>query len=122
MKLSKKDIELVKRTKKLIFKRKNKKSSVACCLITMEGKIFEGINIFIKKSAPCSMCAEYVAIGSMFTEGNYKIDCIVSVHQKNGVIPPCGQCRQLISSFGNPYIILGDIKLKLSEIYIFQYK
>jgi cytidine deaminase len=121
--LEKPDLELVEKARDLIAKRKSKWSSVASVLRTRSGKIFEGVNIEIECSAPCSICAEYAAIGTMVTEGEHKIETIVACSYKNGgyVLPPCGKCRQFISEFGNPHVIVQVghklKKVKLSELY-----
>jgi cytidine deaminase len=121
--LKKRDLELIETAKKLIGKRKSKRSSVASVLRTKSGKIFQGVNIEIECSAPCSICAEYAAIGTMVSEGEEKIDTIVAVSYKDGghVLPPCGKCRQFISEFGNPYVIVQIEKelkkAKLNELY-----
>lgn len=121
--LKKRDLELIEKAKKLIGKRKSKRSSVASVLRTKSGKIFQGVNIEIECSAPCSICAEYAAIGTMVSEGEEKIDTIVAVSYKDGghVLPPCGKCRQFISEFGNPYVIVQIEKelkkVKLNELY-----
>jgi cytidine deaminase len=121
--LEKPDLELVEKARDLIAKRKSKWSSVASVLRTRSGKIFEGVNIEIECSAPCSICAEYAAIGTMVTEGEHKIETIVACSYKNGgyVLPPCGKCRQFISEFGNPHVIVQVghklKKAKLSELY-----
>jgi cytidine deaminase len=121
--LTKRDLELVDKAKDLIDKRKSKRSSVAAVLRTKSNKIFRGVNIEVECSAPCSICAEYAAIGTMVSEGEGEIEAIVAFAYKNGgrVLPPCGQCRQFISEFGDPYVIVEvDRKLKklrLSELY-----
>jgi cytidine deaminase len=59
----------------------------------------------------------------MVSEGEEEIETIVAVSHKDGgyVLPPCGKCRQFISEFGNPYVIIqleGEIKkIRLSELY-----
>jgi cytidine deaminase len=121
--LSKPDLELVEKAKSLIAKRKSKRSSVASVLRTRGGKVFEGVNIDIECSAPCSICAEYAAIGTMVSQGEDEIETIVAYSYKKGgyVLPPCGKCRQFIGEFGNPYVIVNvDRKLKkvkFNEIY-----
>jgi len=119
--LTEQDEELIEQAKSLINKRKSKRSSVGVALRTANNKIFRGVNIEIECSAPCSICAEYAAIGTMVTEGECEIDIIVAVSRKSGVIPPCGQCRQFISEFGDPYVIVevdGQLKkAKLHELY-----
>jgi len=121
--LTKRDIELVEKAKDLIEKRKSERSSVASVLRTRSGRVFEGVNIEIQCSAPCSICAEYAAIGTMFSEGEEEIETIVaySFKERGHVLPPCGKCRQFIADFGDPYVIVQiDQKLKkarLSELY-----
>ena len=121
--LEKPDLELLEKAKDLIAKRKSMRSSVASVLRTRSGKIFEGVNVEIECSAPCSICAEYAAIGTMVTEGEQEIETIVAYSYKNGgyVLPPCGKCRQFICEFGNPYVIVqvGQKfkKVRLSELY-----
>lgn len=119
------DIELVEMAKSLIGRRKSSISSVASVLRTRSNRVFYGVNIFIEASSSCSICAEYAAIGTMFSEGEKEIETIVAVtvHGRKDfdVIPPCGKCRQFISEFGNAYVIIeeGDRlgKTKLSELY-----
>jgi len=122
--LTSQDLELVEMAKDLISKRRSKISSVAAVLKTKNHRIFLGVNIEIECSAPCSICAEYAAIGTMVTEGEKEIDTIVEVNfweSGYSVLPPCGKCRQLISEFGNPYVIV-DVegekkKVRLGELY-----
>jgi cytidine deaminase len=120
--LTKQDLELVDRAKDLIRKRKSKRSTVSAALRTANNKIFHGVNIEIECSAPCSICAEYAAIGTMISEGEEEIETIVAISCKNfSIIPPCGKCRQFISEFGDPYVIVeieGKMKkAKLRELY-----
>ena len=121
--LSKQDLELIEKARDLIRKRKSKRSSVGAALRTSSDKVFCGVNIEIECSAPCSICAEYAAIGTMVSEGENEIQTIVAVSSNRdySVLPPCGKCRQFISEFGNPYVIVevgGKLKkAKLSELY-----
>ena len=121
--LTKQDLELLEKARQVIRKRKSKWSSVGAALRTKSGKVFYGVNIEIECSAPCSICAEYAAIGTMVSEGEREIATIVAVssNREYSVLPPCGKCRQFISEFGNPYVIVeveGKLKkIKLSELY-----
>jgi cytidine deaminase len=123
MDLTKEDIWLIRAAKELIRKRRSKRSSVCSALQARSGKVFFGVNIDVQSSAPCSVCAEYAAIGTMVTDGEDEIKTIVAVssHKGYSVIPPCGKCRELIGEFGNPYVIVKiDNKLKkvkLSELH-----
>jgi homotetrameric cytidine deaminase len=119
--LTEQDRNLIRRAEDLIQKRKSRRSGVAAALITSNGKIFQGVNIEIEASAPCSICAEYAAIGTMVTEGEKTVNAIVAVNYKGKVIPPCGKCRQFISEFGNPYVVVevgSDLKKsRLTDLY-----
>jgi cytidine deaminase len=121
--LTKQDAELIKKAQELIKKRISKWSTVAACLRTTSNQIFCGVNISIEGSEPCSICAEYAAIGTMVTAGENEIRTIVAISGKHDkeVLPPCGKCRQFISEFGNPDVIVqvkGETKkAKLSELY-----
>lgn len=104
--LTQPDRDIINSALKLIQQRKSKWSSVASALTTSNGRVFQGVNIEIEASAPSSICAESAAIGTMVSEGEKTIKTIVAVNTKGQVIPPCGKCRQFISEFGNPYIIV----------------
>jgi len=121
--LTKEDMELIGKAKELIRKRRSKRSSVGAALRTKNGRVFRGVNIEVEGSAPCSICAEYVAIGTMVAEGEDEIEAIVAVSSGRGysVIPPCGKCREFIGEFGDPYVIvkIDDAlkKVNLSELH-----
>ena len=125
--ISNEDRLLVTKAFELARKRKSRITRVAAVLRTANGKIFQGVNVEAQGSPPCSMCAEYAAIGTMVSEGERLIDTIVAVNgHKHAILPPCGKCRQMISEFGNPYVILKLrrklVKAKLSELYPVQVK
>ena len=118
---------LVTKAFELARKRRSRMTRVASVLRTVSGEVYQGVNIEVQGSAPCSICAEYAAIGTMVSEGELQIDTIVAVNgHKHAILPPCGKCRQLISEFGNPYVILqlrGKlVKAKLSQLYPIQVK
>lgn len=121
--LTKQDSELVQKAQELIKKRISKRSTVAACLRTASNQVFCGVNISIEGSEPCSICAEYAAIGTMVTAGEKEIKTIVAVSGKHNdmILPPCGKCRQFISEFGNPDVIVqADKEVKkarLSDLY-----
>ena len=127
--LNESDLDLIDEAKKLIKKRKTSRSRVVAALRTKSGNKYFGVCVVVPKSEPCSMCAEYSAVGAMCTAENTTIDTIVAVFlsdsNKYEIFPPCGKCRQLLSSFGDPYIILKIKnkfkKTKLGEIMLFQY-
>ncbi len=71
---------------------------VGCALLTESGKVYTGV--CIDTIASMGYCAEHNAIGTMVTDGEFKITKIVAVWKdeqgKLFVIPPCGRCRELI--------------------------
>ena len=123
--ISAKDRLLIDQASKLARMRKSERTSVAAVLKTKDKRIFQGVNIEVSGSAPSSFCAEYAAVGAMVSEGASQILTIVAVNgKKNIVLPPCGNCRQLLREFGNPYVILTvrgrQVKVRLSELYPLQ--
>ena len=66
---------------------------VGCALLTDKKNIYTGISIVTK----CDMgfCAEHSAISEMLKNNESRILKIVAVG-KNGAVPPCGRCRELI--------------------------
>lgn len=90
--------ELIKKAASIINPRKVKGGligDVGCALESEQGKVFLGVCVDVGSDA---ICAERNAIGSMITEGEYKIKKIVATWKDESgalyVIPPCGNCRQ----------------------------
>ena len=71
--------------------------TVGCALRTKDGKIYRGVNCDGIHGA----CAEYVTMGIAVSDGAREFDTIVAVHEKhlNCVIPPCGNCRQMLFEY-----------------------
>ena len=71
--------------------------TVGCALRCKNGKIYKGVNC----DGIHGSCAEYVTIGMAISSGEREFDTIVAVHEKhlNGVIPPCGNCRQMLVEY-----------------------
>ena len=99
-------------------------TSVGAALRTEGGVIYSGPNIFHPYSSPSSICAEYTAIAKAYSEGHRDIETIVAYfyggETNQGVLSPCGKCREFMRLFGNPWIIIqikgGVKKLRLSEL------
>ncbi|MBQ3408293.1 MAG: cytidine deaminase [Clostridia bacterium] len=93
-----KDFEILyNRAKELTGKKELNKSvqyaHVGCALMTDKGNIYTGICIV----ANCGIgfCAEHAAIAEMLKNNESRIMKIVAT-DKNGAIPPCGRCRELM--------------------------
>ncbi|MBN1619207.1 cytidine deaminase [candidate division WOR-3 bacterium] len=67
--------------------------SVAAALVTESGNIYTGICIDF--ACGIGFCAEHSAIAEMLKNRETQIDTIVAVN-KNGLIPPCGRCREMM--------------------------
>ncbi|MEO8192709.1 MAG: cytidine deaminase [Gemmatimonadales bacterium] len=67
---------------------------VAAALITADGNVYTGICV----DTACSMgfCAEHAAVAEMLKARESHIQTIVAVTNPEGVIPPCGRCRELL--------------------------
>lgn len=46
-----------------------------------------------------AVCAEAVALGTILSRGDAKIETIVAVDRRGGVISPCGMCREMIADY-----------------------
>lgn len=89
--------------------------TVGCALRTKDGKIYRGVNCDGIHGA----CAEYVTMGIAVSDGAREFDTIVAVHEKhlNCVIPPCGNCRQMLFEYcPNIKVIVNDGEGKLIKV------
>lgn len=71
--------------------------TVGCALLCKNGNIYKGVNC----DGIHGSCAEYVTMGIAISAGEREFDTIVAVHDKhlNFVIPPCGNCRQMMFEY-----------------------
>lgn len=98
--LNEKDNELVKMAKEVIvlnYDSENFNHTVGAAVRGKSGKIYKGINVYSIHGA----CAEQVALGNAIAHGEREFVSIVAVRGKEGeeVIPPCGNCRQILSDY-----------------------
>ena len=117
--------ELIKKAAAVVKAKKIKDSlfaDVGCALLSKKNKIYLGV---CAASGSNTFCAENIAIGSMITNGEYEIKKIVAVWKdKQGkvfVIPPCGNCRQLIlethkNNINTPVILDKNKTVKIKEL------
>lgn len=74
---------------------------VGCAIRTTSGAIFCGCNVE-NASYPEGTCAEAGAIAAMVMGGENTIQDIYVVAQADGIVTPCGGCRQRIREFSTP--------------------
>jgi cytidine deaminase len=67
---------------------------VAAALETVDGNVYTGICV----DTHCGMgfCAEHSAVAEMLKSRESEIRTIVAVTAPEGIIPPCGRCRELL--------------------------
>lgn len=71
--------------------------TVGCALLCKNGHIYQGVNC----DGIHGSCAEYITMGMAISAGEREFDTIVAAHEQhlNGVIPPCGNCRQMLFEY-----------------------
>ena len=100
--------------------------TVGAAIRTREGKIYVGVNCDGIHGA----CAEYVAMGMAISAGERALDTVVAVHEKakNGLLAPCGNCRQMLLEYCPEIkVILNDdegrpIKVGIRDLLPFAWK
>lgn len=90
---------LLEEAKQILIKNKNYNTdnrNVACAILTASGKIYHGLNVDWWNST----CAECVALGSAFLNGDRDLVAVLSLKQDGDdfrVVTPCGICRQMFA-------------------------
>lgn len=125
--LSKRDYDLIAEAQKAIrlnYDQKYYNHTVGAAIRCKNGKVYVGVNLYSLHGA----CAEQVAIGTAITNGERDFDVIVAVRGQEGeeIIPPCGNCRQILHDYmPNCDIILsvyGELKkTKAKELLPYSY-
>ena len=71
--------------------------TVGCAILCKNGNIYRGVNC----DGNHGSCAEYITMGMAVSAGEKAFATIVAVHEKhlNCVIPPCGNCRQMLFEY-----------------------
>jgi cytidine deaminase len=72
--------------------------TVAAAVIDEAGAAHVGVNVE-NAAYPSGTCAEQTAIGAMVTAGGRKIARVYIAAGSDGVVQPCGACRQRIAEF-----------------------
>ena len=82
---------------------------VGAALVCEDGSIYEGCNIE-NASYGLTNCAERTTIFKAVSEGHIKFKALAVVADTEEPCAPCGACRQVISEFEIPQIILANLK------------
>ena len=89
--------------------------TVGCALLCKNGKVYTGVNC----DGIHGSCAEYITMGIAISAGEREFDAIVATHEKalNGVVPPCGNCRQMLFEYcPDIKVIVHDEEGKLIKV------
>lgn len=92
---------------------------VGAALLAKDGRIFTGCNVE-NLSYGLTICAERVAVGAAVAAGVREFQGVAVVADTGVPISPCGACRQVLSEFEVPQVILanreGSISFALEEL------
>jgi cytidine deaminase len=83
--------------------------TVGAAMLAGSGRVYTGVNIEACGYGPC---AEPIAIGAAFSNGERVIRAIVAVHKQGDayvVISPCGNCRQLLVDYAPDAMVILDV-------------
>lgn len=86
------------------------KFPVGAALLTEDGTLFTGCNIE-NAAYPVTCCAERVAIFKAISEGYHRFSQIAVVADTKRPVPPCGSCRQVMSEFFDPNVMIHTSNL-----------
>jgi cytidine deaminase len=100
--------------------------TVGCAILCKNGNIYKGVNC----DGIHGSCAEFITIGIAISAGEREFDTIVATHDKalNGVISPCGNCRQMLYEYcPDIMVIVNDengslIKVKARDLLPFAWE
>lgn len=93
--------------------------AVGAALLAADGRIFTGCNVE-NLSYGLTCCAERVAVGSAIAVGAREFVAMAVVADTQTPISPCGACRQVMTEFSVPTVILANreqqLELSLTEL------
>jgi cytidine deaminase len=81
--------------------------AVGAALLAVDGRVFVGCNVE-NLSYGLTNCAERVAIGAAVAAGVRVFLGVAVVADTAVPISPCGACRQVLSEFGVPVVMLAN--------------
>lgn len=111
------DYELIAEAQKAIrlnYDQEHYNHTVGAAIRCKSSKVYVGVNLYSLHGA----CAEQVAIGTAITNGERDFDAIVAVRGKEGgeIIPPCGNCRQILHDYMPDCDVIVSVRGELKKI------
>jgi cytidine deaminase len=100
---------------------REERHTVGAAVLCASGKIYAGVNV---ESCGYGPCAEPIALGMAISQGERKFVTIVAVGGANAsypLLPPCGNCRQMLWDYAPEAMVLLDkegtlIKVAIGEL------
>jgi cytidine deaminase len=107
--VTEKDRLLVQAAIEVVTKNyREERHTVGAAVLCASGKIYAGVNV---ESCGYGPCAEPIAIGAAISRGDKEFVTMVAVGGGNAdypVLPPCGNCRQLLWDYAPDATVLLD--------------
>lgn len=94
------------------------KFKVGAALQSANGKFFSGCNVE-NASYGLTCCAERNTISTAIATGETEFICLLVVADTKDPVSPCGACRQVISEFKIPKIILTNISSSSTKTFTY---
>ena len=85
--------------------------AVGAALLAENGRVYTGCNIE-NASYGLTCCAERNAIFAAVGAGERRFKMLAVAADSPEPIAPCGACRQVITEFGIPLVVMGNLKEK----------
>ena len=109
LEVTEKDRQLVQAAIEVVTKNyREERHTVGAAVLCASGKMYAGVNV---ESVGYGPCAEPIAIGAAVSQGEKQFVTVVAVQGGTAgfpVIPPCGNCRQLIWDYAPEAAVLLD--------------
>ncbi len=87
------------------------KFPVGAALLTEDGTLYTGCNIE-NAAYPVTCCAERVAIFKAISDGHTQFKVLAVAADTKRPVPPCGSCRQVMSEFFEPEMMIHTANLE----------
>ena len=109
--LTEQDRLLVRAAQDVIQRNYDEETSnhtVGAAVRCKSGKVYVGVNVYSLHGA----CAEQIAIGTAITNGEREFETIVAVRgrQDEEILPPCGNCRQILHDYMPECEVIVSVK------------
>jgi cytidine deaminase len=93
--------------------------AVGAAILTAQGNIYTGICIDL--ACGLGFCAETAAVAEMLKARETHILAVAAVHERDGMVAPCGRCRETIAqvdarNFACTVFLEADRTVSLREL------